>query len=605
MRSTIHRRALLRLIGAAAAAPLLPELSFGQTHARLMLAGDAVAHAKAALATHPQGADILRRVTRRAEELLTVPPARREFEPGRAVMLPTSREVLERVQTLGAVHFLTGDRRFAERAVAEIMAACAQIDWNSAHFLDTAEMAHAVGLGLDWFGGDMTPAQRGTVVDALLNKGLAPGFAEHAKRTFWTKASHNWNIVCNGGMAIAALALRHDAPEQSAGMLGLSLDSVRIAFASFSPDGGWIEGPSYWDYATRYAVYLLAALESAGIGERGLAASPGFSETGRFFMHATGPSGLAFNFADSGETMRRSAHRFWLARRFNRPAEAGDELARKGTPRGMHALWFPERIGTPASVGEKLDAHFEGARVAMFRAAWGDPKAAYLACKGGDDGANHAHLDLGSFVLESGGERFALDLGPDNYALDGYFDKKKRFGYLRIASAGHNVLLMNGANQRLDAKAGLASFRSTQGFACAVAMLDGAYEGLKHRRGFAMVDREWMLVVDEAAPESAADLTWQMHTGAKVEIQGAGAVLTLNPAVLHARIVEPAGAVFDLEMAAAPPPQNPNTGINRLAIRFPRQAKPLRIAVAFGPSASPPPRVTDRARLALENWSGA
>ncbi len=601
----IHRRGLLRLIGATALAPLLPPLALGQTQAGLMLAGDAVERAKAALSAHPQGADILKRVTRRAEELLTAPPAKREFEPGRAVMLPTSREVLERVQTLGAAHFLTGDRRFAERAVSEILAACAQVDWNPVHFLDTAEMSHAVGLGLDWLGGDMTAAQRRTVVDALLNKGLTPGFAEHAKRTFWTKAAHNWNIVCNGGMAVAALALRRDAPEQSAGMLALSLDSARIAFASFSPDGGWIEGPAYWDYATRYAVYLLAALESAGVDDRGLAASPGFAETGRFYMHATGPTGLAFNFADSGETMRRSAHRFWLARRFNHPAEAGDELARKGTPRGMHALWFPDRIGTPASTGEKLDACFAGARVAMFRAGWDNPKAVYLACKGGDNTANHAHLDLGSFVLDANGERFAVDLGPDDYALSGYFEKNKRFDYLRASSAGQNVLLMNGANQRLDAKAELASFRSTPGFACAIAMLDEANAGLKHRRGFALVDRAWSLVVDEAAPGSAADLKWQTHTRAKATVQGASAILSLNQATLYAQIVEPAGAVFDVESAAAPPPQNPNTGISRLVIRFPNQAKPLRVAVAFGPTAAPPPRVIGRARLALANWAGA
>lgn len=605
MTAPLYRRALLRLIGAAATAPLLPDLALGQARAKLMLAGNAVEHARAALAAHPQGAEILKRVTRRADELLTAPPAKREFEPGRAVMLPTSREVLERVQTLGAVHFLTGDARFAARAVTEILAACAQVDWNPSHFLDTAEMAHAVGLGLDWFGGDMTASQRRTAVDALLNKGLVPGFAEHLKGTFWTKASHNWNIVCNGGMAAAALALRHDAPERSTAMLALSLDSVRIAFASFSPDGGWIEGPSYWDYATRYAVYLLAALESAGVDDRGLASMPGFAETGRFFMHATGPTGLAYNFSDSGETMRRSPHRFWLARRFGHPAEAGDELARKGTPRGMHALWFPERIGTPASAGEKLDAHFAGARVAMFRSAWGDPKATYLACKGGDNAANHAHLDLGSFVLDSGGARFALDLGPDDYALDGYFEKAKRFGYLRIASAGHNVLLMNGGNQRLDVKAGLASFRSTTGFACAVALLDDAYAGLKHRRGFALVDRSWAVVVDEAAPASAADLQWQMHTRAKVAIQGANAELTLGEASLHARIVEPGGAVFAVEPAAALPPQNPNAGVSRLMIRFPRQVKPLRVAVAFGPSASVPARVSERARMALERWAGA
>jgi hypothetical protein len=601
----LHRRALLGLFGAVAAAPLLPPLAFGQAREKLLLAGGAVARAKAAINTHPQGVEILRRVTRNAEELLAKPPAERRNEPGRAVILPYSREVLERVQTLGAAHFLLDDARFARRGAAELLAAAAQPDWNPVHFLDTAEMSASLGLGLDWFGDAMEAADRKTVANALLLKGIEPGFAEHARGAFWTKATHNWNIVCNGGMTIAALALSADAPDQSRRMIDLSLSSARIAFASFAPDGGWIEGPSYWDYATRYAVYLLAALESAGIGDRGLAAQPGFSATGRFFMHATGPTGLVYNYADSPETIRRSAHRFWLSRRFNRPDWAGDELARKGSPRGMHALWFPEVVGTPAASEEPLDAHFTSAQVAMFRSAWGDPAAVYLACKGGDNAANHAHLDLGSFVLESGGERFAIDLGPDDYALEGYFDRAKRYGYLRNASPGHNVLLKDGANQLLGAKAALASFRSTPGFACAVAQLDEAYAGLKHRRGFALVDRAWALVVDEAAPERASDLQWQMLTRAAVSLKGAGAVLTQGQATLHARIVAPAGAEFAVESAAAPPPQDPNKGVTRLIVRFPGQTAPLRVAVAFGPTDAPPPRVRGYASVALDRWSGA
>ena len=29
----------------------------------------------------------------------------------------------------------------------------------------------------------------------------------------------------------------------------------------FAPDGGWAEGPGYWNYATSYNVYMLAALD--------------------------------------------------------------------------------------------------------------------------------------------------------------------------------------------------------------------------------------------------------------------------------------------------------------------------------------------------------
>jgi hypothetical protein len=627
MESQRSRRTLLKAAGATALSVWLPS-SQAAGRPRLILDDATVARARAALDASAPGKDTLRRVTRRAEELLALPPKQREFEPGRPVMLPTSREVLERVQTLGTIRLLTGDARFAARAVSEIIAACAQPDWNPAHFLDTAEMGHAIGIGLDWFGDAMTPQQRVEVVEALLRKAVQPGFEQFQSRSFWTTATHNWNIVCNGGLAIAALALRDEpgeAGEAARRLLPLTLDSVRSGFGSFAPDGGWVEGPAYWDYATRYAVYLLAALESAGVDDRGLGRTTGLAETGRFFLHMTGPTGLLFNFADSQETTRRSPHRHWLARRYDRPAESGHELRRtgsvrastaadpavdsnvvaRGSTRAMQAAWFPERIALPGEAGEPRDALFKGAQVATFRSSWDDPRALFLACKGGSNAVNHAHLDLGTFVLDFGGERFALDLGPDDYALPGYFSKAQRFTYLRNASASHNLLLADGASQPADAQAPIALFRTTPGFAAAVVDLDAANPALRHRRGFALIDRQWALIVDEIAPRSPVTAAWQMHTAATPTLAGAAAVLRRGEASLAMRILAPGNAAFAAEPTEAPPPQNPNKSVTRLVARLGRLEQPTRVAVAFGASDAVPARVEDLARRPLTQWEDA
>ncbi|MBL8706628.1 MAG: heparinase II/III family protein [Rhodospirillales bacterium] len=600
---TLRRRALLQLLGAALTAPALPRVARAAAPGRLILDDQTVARAKAGLAAHPQGKDVLRRVTKRAEELLALPPARREYEPGRQVMLPTSREVLERVQTLGAVAFVQGDQRMAPRAIEEVLAACAQPDWNPVHFLDTAEMSHAVALGLDWFGAAMTPEQRQAVVAALLEKGVRPALAEHRGAARWTTATHNWNLVCNGGMGVTALALRGDAPAESAELLSLSLRSVRAGFASFAPDGGWVEGPAYWDYGTRYAAYLLAALESAGVDDGGLAAMTGVAETGRFFLHLTAPGGKLFNFADCNETTRRSAHRFWLARRYTRPQDASHELAREGGARGMHLAWFPEQVAAPAESGEPLDAQFKTAQVATFRSAWGDPKALYLACKGGDNAANHSHLDLGGFVLDAGGERFALDLGPDDYALPGYFDRARRYAYFRNASQSHNLLLAGGASQALDARAPIALFRSTPRLACAVVDLDAAYPGLKHRRGFALVDRDTVVIVDEIAPEAPVDLAWQMLTGAAVESTGDRIVLRRGQAALTMIATMPPGVAPRVEAVEAPAPQIPVKDVRRLSFALGNIASHLRLAVAFTAVGDVSARARAVAAAPLSDWA--
>jgi hypothetical protein len=60
-----------------------------------------------------------------------------------------------------------------------------------------------------------------------------------------------------------------------------------------------------------------------------------------------------------------------------------------------------------------------------LRSEWENPQALCVAFKAGDNKANHSHLDLGSFVFDAAGVRWAMDLGADNYNLPGYFGKQR------------------------------------------------------------------------------------------------------------------------------------------------------------------------------------
>ncbi len=64
-------------------------------------------------------------------------------------LLHISRECLHRIYALGLAYRWTGEQKYAEKAVENLLTVCAFKDWNPSHFLDTAEMSHAVGLGYD------------------------------------------------------------------------------------------------------------------------------------------------------------------------------------------------------------------------------------------------------------------------------------------------------------------------------------------------------------------------------------------------------------------------------------------------------------------------
>ena len=93
----------------------------------------------------------------------------------------------------------------------------------------------------------------------------------------------------------------------------------------FAPDGGFEEGPSYWNYATAYNVMYIAALTSALGTDFGMADAPGFSATPDYQFQSIGPTLKFANFGDAVEDVFPSPQVFWFARRFRRPAYAAQE----------------------------------------------------------------------------------------------------------------------------------------------------------------------------------------------------------------------------------------------------------------------------------------
>ncbi len=152
-------------------------------------------------------------------------------------------------------------------------------DFNPKHFLDTAEMTHALAIAYDWLYDAWTDAQRTTIREAIIKHGLKPGLAVYRKGGWWPRATHNWNQVCNGGMTIGAPWPSPTRSRELAGeILHDALASVPLAMASYAPDGAWGEGPGYWAYATTYNVVMLAALRiGPGHATSGCRRCTGFS----------------------------------------------------------------------------------------------------------------------------------------------------------------------------------------------------------------------------------------------------------------------------------------------------------------------------------------
>jgi hypothetical protein len=573
-------------------------------HPRLMLLDADVAKLREAVASNPTAREAHRALRKQADRILDEPPAVHRLIGPR--LLDQSRLVLKRVTLLAALHRIDGDRKYADRAILEMRTAAGFADWNPSHFLDTAEMTNALGLGYDWLYSVMTPRDRLLVREAIVEKGLKPALKIYASKGWWAKSPNNWNQVCNGGLTVGALAIADEAAGPAREVVDAARKSIPIAMKSYAPDGGWEEGPGYWGYATVYTTYYLDALRTALGTDFGLSDSPGFARAGDFRMHTIGPTGRTFNFADASDRVGPAPEMLWLAGRFNRPSYAAHELA-LATPKrlGIYQLIRGLRAAQGATFdAEPLDAAFRRIDVACFRSGWNDPNALYVGFKGGDNQAGHSHLDLGSFVLDAHGERWAVDLGSDDYNLPAYFGKD-RWKYYRLRTESHNTLLIDDANQQTKAKAPLVRFHASPARGHAVADLTAAYAPTVSRawRGVARLGDRGVLIQDEVEATRPVRLKWNFHTDAsKITTEGARATLSnaQGDRSLTLRVVEPVGATFAIEPCNPPTPQKQQPNVHNVCLTI-KDARKTRIVVV---AELQPNGLSGLAVEPLESWPG-
>jgi hypothetical protein len=592
----------LHLAGAQAAKPavLIPPATnilarLNRAHPRLLATPADFAQLKQRIASDTQLQAWHAYLRTQAQEIIAAPSSRYEIPDGLR-LLATSRRVVNRVYTLGLLYRLDGEQKYAERAWQELAAAAEFPDWNPRHFLDTAEMTHAFAIGYDWLYDVWTPEQRSTLRSAIIQKGLNPALKLYRTSGSWTRARHNWNQVCNGGIGLGALALADDEPPLAGEVLHDALESIQFAMAEFAPDGAWKEGPGYWNYATFYNVVFLAGLQTALGTDFGLSSLGAFDQTGLFPIYLSGPLGRTFNYADGGDHTIFAPQMFWLARQFHQPVCAWYER-RATQPTALDLLWYDAAGADPRAAGLPLGKYFRGAEVAILRSDWENPQALFVGFKAGDNKANHSHLDLGNFVFDAAGVRWAVDLGADDYNLPGYFGGQ-RWSYYRLRAEGQNTLVINPGDtpdQDPSAAGHIIRFQPGPARAFAVADLSPAYKknARKVWRGITLLDRAKVLVQDEIQAENPAEVWWFMHTPASVKIDSNGRTATLQQVgtKLRAEILSPADAKFQI-MDAQPLPASPhperqakNERIRKLAIHL-SGVSDTRLAVLLVPKLS-------------------
>lgn len=470
--------------------------------------------------------------------LLQAAPLERVLEGRR--LLGKSRECLRRVFFLSYAWRMTKEDKYLQRAAQELLAISNFSDWNPSHFLDVAEMTMGVSIGYDWLYDGLPETTKSAVRKAILEKGIMPSL--NAKNNSWLRASHNWNQVCNAGMLYGALAIYEDQPDLARQIINRGLRSIVLPMEDYSPNGAYPEGYGYWGYGTSFNVLFISAMEKVFGKDFGLTGQPGFLQTPGYLEHMTGPSGSSFNYSDAGTGGGLQPAMFWFAAKRKAPSLLWVERNRlmNEAPRRYIRdrllpavmLWSEGVRMQDIKAPEQLFWTGGGKTpVALMRTSWTDKNAIYLGMKGGSPSVNHAHMDIGSFVLEANGVRWGMDFGMQDYnSLESkgvqIWNKgqhAQRWEVFRYNNYAHSTLTVNDSLQRVAGEAPITRHSAAPAFMHAICDMTEVYAGslIKASRGIAVIDKKFVVVRDELeAPASETTVRWTMVTPAEVKITG-------------------------------------------------------------------------------------
>jgi oligo-alginate lyase len=512
------------------------------------------------------------------------------------------RQVQGRILALSLAYRVFGEKKYFERAKKELLEISELPDWCPSHFLDVGEGALAAGIGLDWLYNDLSQEEREKIKSAIVKNALLPSLEIKEDSKSWVTNSNNWNPVCHGGLTVAALAIAESEPILSKRIIERAIKYLPNAGNEYHPDGSYPEGPSYWSYGTSFYVITIEALRTAIGVSYDLERKQGFLKTADYKKHMLGTIGEEFNYSDYHIENLNEPIMLWFGKELNRADLATDEIKKinqfiqqetdVNLPKKvflnrhfpLEILWWEPNLAENAQ--RTLPKHYTskgGLALGVMRSEWNNPKATFVAIKGGTVNYSHAHMDIGSFVLEAKGVRWAIDLGTENYDrmraakidLWNYSQSSNRWTTFRAGSESHNILRFDSENQQVDGKATIEEVKSSKGSIGNVVDLSSIYSKKAEKvvRTILLNSENSVSIQDEwITKETALEVAFQWLTKAKVSKTASGLLLEQTGETLELNIEQPISmkdVSIEIEELSAPKnlQDSPNPELKRIVIK--------------------------------------
>ena len=264
------------------------------------------------------------------------------------------------------------------------------------------------------------------------------------RKFFWESHDNNWTAVCAGAVGGTLIYEDPDAFFENQERLH---NSMRCYLDSYKDDGMCVEGVGYWYFGFGFFSSFAMLEREITRGEVDWFKIPKIKEISKFLQKTFLLKDVLITFSDSSVKQKYFIGLHQMLR-----TVYGDEIER--LPRELGNVVYDNthfNFSLRSVIYHNKDNFTDKMATNVTYSV--DNSAYFIkrtdnygfACKGGNNGESHNHIDVGTFIIARNSKQIIADIGAGPY--EGGYHTERRYTYFHPSAYSHSLPILDGITE--------------------------------------------------------------------------------------------------------------------------------------------------------------